>query len=133
VAKAALDGFRDVVKNIWGDPAPSATPTSTAISIPTRSLQALLAKATADYADDLTYYAAAKLGLPSFDDAQTLLEQSFLANKTYMLTPAEYSMYQETPLCYFANIETLYIDTMDGLVAVQSFTSSTCEQLFLPL
>jgi hypothetical protein len=110
VAKAALDGFRDVVTNIWGGPAPSATPTSTVTSIPTRSLQALLAEATADNADDLTYYAVADLGLPSFDNAQTLLEQGILANWTYMLTPAEYSMYQESPLCYFANIETMYID-----------------------
>jgi hypothetical protein len=78
VSKAALDGFRDVVTNIWGGPAPSATPTSTVTSIPTRSLQALLAKATADNADALTYYATADLGLSSFDDAQTLLEQSFL-------------------------------------------------------
>lgn len=112
VAMEALERFADVAMEIWGDLAEPETPTSTVTSFPTKSLQEFLATATAGNADNLTYYAVADLSLPSFDNAQTLLEDGFLTNWTYMLTAAEYDMYQKSPLCYFASMETMYIDAL---------------------
>jgi hypothetical protein len=113
VALKALDAFTEVADSVWGGSDETATATSTVSTMATKALQDLLTTATAGTADDLTYYAVADLGLPSFDNAQYLAQQGLLANWSFLLTPAEYTMYQQSPLCYMANIEGMYFQAYE--------------------
>lgn len=107
LAEAAVDSFFDWIKGQWPGSVTSETPTSTISSMAFDSISYIMAAATAS-PDPLNYYAVLDQWLPSKDVAVDLAARGDLANYSSLLTPAEYQMYQDDPLCYFANIEEMH-------------------------
>lgn len=71
------------------------------------SISYMMAAATVS-PDPLDYYQVLDQWIPSKDIAVDLAARDDLANYSRLLTPAEYQMYQDDPLCYFANIEEMH-------------------------
>ncbi|KAK4545110.1 hypothetical protein LTR36_003661 [Oleoguttula mirabilis] len=111
-----LDAVKDVLEQIEDaidNAVQNSTPTTTLISVTafatstTSMAPSSTSNATAPNGNG-TYNAAYDLSLPSIDMAKELASQGSLSYWSDFLTSNEYGMYKNDPLCFYANIESMY-------------------------
>lgn len=71
-----------------------------------------------------TYNAAYNLGLPSIDMAKELATQGTLSDWSAYFTRNEYDMYKSDPLCFYANVESMYSSASASAAASQTSSGS---------
>ena len=121
-AKDILEQIQDAVSDALNQAATttvwSITPASTATSSMPSSTSSL---APANNTD--VYYAASDLSLPSIDVARELASQSSLRFWSELLTNGEYDMYQNDPVCFYANMESMYSSAASSSASAASTAS----------
>ncbi|KAK5119219.1 hypothetical protein LTR85_007833 [Meristemomyces frigidus] len=113
-----LDAVKDVLEQIEDaieSAGQNASPTTTVLSITALATPVTTSGVPSNTSNvtvpggNGTYNAAYDLGPPSIDVARELAAQGSLSYWSDLFTPGQYDMYRNDPICFYANIESIYI------------------------